>query len=285
MSELDTPPRADTDVIARAARTLRAAHGGEHRGSGFTRARVLASVRRRRRGRLYRWAFGAPIASVLLVGSAWAQSTGQWPLVWAAVTNIFSTATEEPEPRGDARSPRPAESTEPASAPAPTESIQEASVIRRPPVIHEPSTPDTPRVHESTRVPETSPRTDRTSRRAPREMTTPGVPEHPTSLGETPPEGSAASIERSDPELARFRAAHELHFRGDQPRGAIAAYEDYLRAFPHGRFVPEARYNMALDYIKLRDHARAREALRPFAAGAYGDYRRREAQKLLEALR
>jgi TolA-binding protein len=69
-----------------------------------------------------------------------------------------------------------------------------------------------------------------------------------------------------------------------QSRAAIAAYEEYLQAYPQGRFVPEARYNSALDSIKAGDHDSARRLLEPFAAGTYGGYRRAEAQRLLEAL-
>lgn len=87
-----------------------------------------------------------------------------------------------------------------------------------------------------------------------------------------------------DRELARFRAAHDLHFAGDRPREAIRAYADYLREFPNGRFVPEARYNGALDQIKLGNEDAAREALEPFAAGLFGGYRQKEARELLEAL-
>ena len=101
--------------------------------------------------------------------------------------------------------------------------------------------------------------------------TVPDAPGHP----ETKP----------DPDLALFRLAHDLHVAGRQPRAAIAAYDDYLAAFPNGRFVPEARYNRALDSIKLGDKAGARTALEAFARGAYGDYRRQEARELLEALR
>jgi hypothetical protein len=87
-----------------------------------------------------------------------------------------------------------------------------------------------------------------------------------------------------DRELSRFRAAHDLHFAGNRPREAIQAYAEYLREFPNGRFVPEARYNGALDQIKLGNEAAARAALAPFAAGRLGGYRQKEARELLEAL-
>ena len=87
-----------------------------------------------------------------------------------------------------------------------------------------------------------------------------------------------------DRELSRFRAAHDLHFAGDRPRDAMQAYAEYLREFPNGRFVPEARYNGALDQIKLGNEAAARAALEPFAAGRLGGYRQKEARELLDAL-
>jgi TolA-binding protein len=87
-----------------------------------------------------------------------------------------------------------------------------------------------------------------------------------------------------DRELSRFRAAHDLHFAGNRPREAIQAYAEYLREYPNGRFVPEARYNGALDQIKLGNQAAAREALAPFAAGRFDGYRQKEARELLDAL-
>jgi TolA-binding protein len=81
-----------------------------------------------------------------------------------------------------------------------------------------------------------------------------------------------------------YAHAHRLHFDGANPSAALLAWEDYLRAFPDGRFVPEARYNRAIDLLKLQRYAEARQALRPFASGAYGLYHRDEAVALLHAI-
>jgi hypothetical protein len=58
-----------------------------------------------------------------------------------------------------------------------------------------------------------------------------------------------------------------------------------LQAFPSGRFVPEARYNRAIDLLKLRRYSEARVALQPFADDAYGSYHREQARAMLRSLR
>jgi hypothetical protein len=48
--------------------------------------------------------------------------------------------------------------------------------------------------------------------------------------------------------------------------------------------VPEARYNRALNQIKLGRAGAARQSLEPFARGDHGLYRQQQARQLLEAL-
>ena len=81
---------------------------------------------------------------------------------------------------------------------------------------------------------------------------------------------------------AAYKRAHELHFRGDDPTAALAAWDDYLRADPDGRFAAEARFNRAIDLIKLGRYDDARAALAPFARG--DGYRKDDAQRLLDRL-
>jgi hypothetical protein len=245
---------SEPDVLQRAAAALRAAHDGQREGSGFTRARILSSVAQRRRSRPWRWLVLAPLGSALLVGSAWAQSTGSWPRVWQAVAAVLPfVEAEQREPE----------------KPAPRERRQRraAPLAERPPAEPLPTEPPPSQLLAE--------------------------PVAPPTLEPTPAPPPAASRARKpaastlppppDPELRRFRAAHELHVQGDA-RAAIAAYEQYLQAYPSGRFVPEARYNSALDSLKVGDRAAARRLLQPFAAGEYGGYRRVEAERLLEAL-
>jgi hypothetical protein len=85
---------------------------------------------------------------------------------------------------------------------------------------------------------------------------------------------------------ALYRAAHELHFHGDDVPAALAAWDAYLAASPHGAFAIEARYNRALCLVKLGRLDEARTALAPFAAGevAPAGYRRDEAARLIERI-
>jgi len=258
---------AESDVLARAAKALREAHTGERSGSGFTRARVMNSLHRDRRRRILRWAVLSPVASLLLVGSAWAQSTGKWPVIWRAVTEVFVPAPHDAvAPKPPASVPRPAprlEAAPPEPSP-PEEPRPEPSAPPEPPRVNEPPALDTP--------PAPRPRRSRPARHE----------RPPKRAVEAPSEARAEPA--PDRELSRFRAAHDLHFAGARPRAAIDAYAAYLDEFPNGRFVPEARYNTALDWIKLGESSRARRALEPFAEGRYDGYRQKEAQKLLDAL-
>ena len=274
---------SDSDVLERAARALRAAHTGEREGSGFTRARIMGTLHRERRGRWLRWAIVSPLVSVLLVGSAWAQSAGKWPVVWGAVTSVF--VPQASKPNAGPRSPelRQARPELPALQP-PSMSVPEPPQV---PVVEAPSMPAP--------VPPSAVPRPVTLRAGKQPSVARGVtsssqdpaPELPQTrgAGSEPAPSSSVGALAADPELTSFRSAHDLHFQAGRPRQAIAAYAAYLKAYPNGRFVPEASYNTALNWIKLGDKAAARQALRPFASGTYGEYRRSEAQQLLEALR
>jgi hypothetical protein len=258
----------DSDVLQRAAAALRNAHDGQREGSGFTRARILTSVAQRRRPRRARWLFAAPLATLLLVGSAWAQSTGNWSRVWRAVATVLPFVKPAPQPappRGNA-APRP----QPARAPEPRPSEPALPAPPADPAAAEPPAAEPlPPVASPLRATAKAPAVASRELRKAAHATSPPTTGHPQ-----PP---------ADPELSAFRSAHELHVQGS-PRAAIEAYTDYLRAYPKGRFVPEARYNTALDRIKLGETAAARAALAPFADGSYGGYRQREAKELLDAL-
>jgi hypothetical protein len=272
-----------SDILGQAARALREAHTGEREGSGFTRARIMVALHRERRRRLFRWVVLSPLASLLVVGSAWAQSTGQWPVVWRAVASVLAfTGVERPRPPTPGPAPR---AVPERSSPAPLHQAAEAPSLA-------PAGPETPPAAsdvapvtappELATAPQTAPTVPRSAhaRRPPRVAPRASQAAPPATVGEAP----AQPESKPDADLALFRLAHDLHVAGRQSRAAIAAYDDYLAAFPNGRFVPEARYNRALDSIKLGDKAGARAALEAFARGAYGDYRRKEARDLLEAL-
>jgi hypothetical protein len=273
----------ESDVLARAARALREAHTGEREGSGFTRARIMNSVHRERRGRTLRWAILSPIASVLLVGSAWAQSSGKWPVIWQAVSSVFVAApAPSSAPRPPSEPPRERASTPRAEPPAPSPEIIADAGDDAPPPVLEPSEGDGLGLGAA---PERGKRRALEPRRRGRSSPAPSSAAAEPSVAPEPRATSSkapAEPER-DRELGRFRRAHDLHFKGSAS-AAIDAYAEYLREYPEGRFVPEARYAMALDQIELGNDAAAREALAPFAAGRYGGYRQKEARTLLQAL-
>jgi hypothetical protein len=87
-----------------------------------------------------------------------------------------------------------------------------------------------------------------------------------------------------DGEERAYRRAHEAHFRDDDPRAALSAWNAYLREYPRGAFGPEARYNRALCLVRLGRRAAALEALRRFARGVFGAYRMKEAMSLIGSL-
>jgi TolA-binding protein len=97
-----------------------------------------------------------------------------------------------------------------------------------------------------------------------------------------PSSARATADARSDEERAYGRA-HEAHFGGAAPAVALAAWDAYLRRYPGGAMEPEARYNRALTLLRLGRVAPALEALRPFADGSFGAYRRAEAAALIDA--
>jgi tetratricopeptide (TPR) repeat protein len=89
----------------------------------------------------------------------------------------------------------------------------------------------------------------------------------------------------SDAEAAAYGRAHRAHFADSQPARALEDWDDYLRRYPRGAFVPEARYNRALCLARLRRFDEAERALLPLSEGRLGGYRQAEADQLLAWLR
>jgi tetratricopeptide (TPR) repeat protein len=105
------------------------------------------------------------------------------------------------------------------------------------------------------------------------------IPSVTAALGDGPAPGP------SDAEADAYGRAHRAHFEGGAPEQALAAWDDYLRLYPRGAFEPEARFNRAICLLRLRRFAHAERALRPFADGRFGNYRRADAEQLLSWLR
>jgi hypothetical protein len=113
------------------------------------------------------------------------------------------------------------------------------------------------------------------------------VPAAPSAVAPAPAAPSEVAQTPAGPpsDDAAYLRAHRLHFGGGDPAAALAAWDAYLQAFPDGRFAPEARYNRAIDLLKLRRYDEARLALQPFAGDAYGSYHRDDARAILRSLR
>jgi TolA-binding protein len=94
----------------------------------------------------------------------------------------------------------------------------------------------------------------------------------------------AVAAEAASEEEDVYTRAHRLHFDGADPAAALAAWDDYLLRFPDGRFAPDARYNRAIDLVRLRRYVEARAALQPFADGSFGGYHRDAARELLRSI-
>jgi TolA-binding protein len=137
----------------------------------------------------------------------------------------------------------------------------------------------TPIVAQPVPVPDLAPKPPRNEAPAP----VPTMPDPPKPLPiAAPVPKPTAKIDRETP---LYEDAHEAHFVARDPARALAAWDAYLVGYPSGRFAPEAKYNRALSLLRLGRKDEANEALAPFADGAHGEYRKREAKKLLDALR
>ena len=234
------------DLLEEAVGALREEGSSDDAAHRFTRARVMASLHQKTVKRRTRLAFLLPVAATFLATSAWGVSSGK-ARAWVEEIRTaigFSTSEKAPEPAPATDTPAKRPRHAPDEQPAPA--VAQAEELA-PPVAEEKPKP----------VPEAAP---------------------------APAPASAAPDAGLDAELELYRAAHRAHFGGQDSAAALAAWDAYLAKSPKGRFALEARYNRALCLVRLDRKAEARTALEPFARGAFGGYRKREAGELLEAL-
>ena len=177
-----------------------------------------------------------------------------------------------------------------ASEPTPVRTSEPPAVAAAEPPTRTDAQPRTPSVAPPPGEPAPSRVPSADSSRRTGAIDPPGASIEPAPVAPAPSTDSAqrsGSIERPavtpapDAELAAYRTAHTLHFRGNDPKAALAAWDALLAKFPSGRLAPEARFNRALTLIKLERWSDARAALAPFAAGGY---REKEAKQLLDAI-
>lgn len=285
----------DSDLLRKAAAAMRAERTGHNAGSGFTRARILNDVRAARKKRSRWWRIGFPVGIILAGTTAWAAASSSWPEMLVNISTILNMpltdngASERSLATAKSTNPARARPSVPEASGQPTEAASqdpagasEASAAETHAVLPEPAPEpavaalETATAHTTSNQRSTRRRSQRAATRAaaePHEVTNAATTEAPSP---PPPELEA--------EIRAFRRADDLYRRSGDLQGAIGAYRTYMRDYPTGRFVPEAKYNTALALVKLGRASEARSLLGPFADGAYGTYRQEAARKLLEAL-
>jgi hypothetical protein len=268
------------DRLDRALRALREEETGTNPKSEATLDRILAS----RRGTSVTWGKRArmwvPIAAVLVVATTALARSGSMASVRALLRGRTEVVPVRKEsgvvpvaPVASAADPESTSLVEvPRAEPAPSDT---------PPAVLLPSAP----ALASRVTPTLASRPAPTSARAPATVTSAApataTPSPSTAPAPSESEPSSAGVVAEADVYAR---AHRLHFDGADPRAALAAWDDYLIRYPGGRFAPDARYNRAIDLLKMRKYAEARAALQPFADGSFGGYHREDARELLRSI-
>jgi len=250
------------DLLERATRALRRTTTPRPDGMEAMLARVVsqksrATISGRRRTRALVFALAATFVGL----GAWAGATGRLP--WTAATELVPAPALVPAGSGAPSSARrlPRGSAEQRLPPA-------LAVLEADAGADEGSGP---------RVPRALPPGGRAARQRAVENAAPAT----RSL----PSAKQAVLDDVGAVDALYREAHRAHFSKRDFSAALSAWDRYLRAAgSSGRMLVEARYNRAIALTRLGRRSEALEALRPFAAGQYGGYRREEAQRLIDSL-
>jgi len=239
-----------TDDLLKAATRALHEEAAEHDGDGrFTRARVMASLHQGKVKRRTRLAFILPLAACLAAGTAWGAATGRLPAVFRAVGQLVGYGSKPSAPKADARAAK-------GSAAQPRRAA--ASVDVPPPPADAAPAPLVEAKPEPVKAEQPAPAAKPSAARS-----------------------ASAAFRDADGDL--YRLAHEAHFSSHDYGRALAGWNAYLQAAPHGRLATEARYNRAICLLRLGRDAEARQALEPFASGQMG-YRQNEARELLDEL-
>jgi hypothetical protein len=249
------------DPLLCAFEALRDVHDGKPDGSR-RRERVLAGARRRADSRHRLHYVFIPAAATLLVSVAWADGAGRLGPWCACLRDALEPSRSLTAP---VLVPKVSASRRPSPAVYPLDPPSIQPEVRA-------AVPDEPaNAAESdapvSRAPEVLPPAVRPPLR--RVHARPSVEDVGNSSGLRDTEGDL------------FAAAQTAHFGAHDAASALRAWDAYLAAFPRGRFELEARYNRATTLLRLGRDDEARAALLPFVEG---QYRRREARLLLQAL-
>ena len=226
-----------------------------------TRSAVLAKARAKAKTRSRLVTFILPIAATFIATLAWAGATGR-------LTAIFGVGESEPNRVPVVSTVQSGKKNEKsASVNAP---LASASTNVEPLPNEEPNDNSQNNKEQTSERPQDVPQV---------------IASAVASTNVAAPVSASVSAKNTEDELSDqlYRQAHELHFRGGSPGAAVAAWDRYIATAPRGRFVMEAQYNRALALIRAGQRNAGLDALKPFASGRYGNYRKEEAKQLLEA--
>lgn len=250
------------DALERALGAYASSTRGEALDSAGLRRRILSDVAAPARRAPRKLSFVLALAATFAASAAFAATQ---PAVREAVQRSFQSLFGAPERPAPARPALPhgnparaasavqqAPSSAPESGPAPI-SPGDLPVLPRASASHAPT-------------PVASAQTPSTS---------------PAGSGAPVTSPSAAAF---DAQVESYRKAHRLHFGGSAPAQTLAAWDEYLAAYPDGSFATDARFNRALCLLRLGRRDEARAALGPFAEAPVGSYRQQEAASLLLSL-
>ena len=240
-----------TDPLKEAVEALRDATSLEDTpASRYTRTRVLAEVRRKKRQHALKVTFAIPLAAILVGSAAWAV-TGQ------AIPASLQRITETLGFRSSIKEPSRNKPLNPTATRSITTKSAEQAVSPPKPVV-----PIVPEAFEAK------------------------APENQRPVRGNQHRGSTTAHDDllTERELSLYETAHQAHFVEKNYDKAFTAWDNYLTNVRNGRFAVEARYNRAICLLRLGHFAEARKALEPFAAGRYGNYRKSEANLLIEGL-
>lgn len=272
------------DLLDAASESLRdeTAPGTE---SGIaTRHAVFEGLRKRRRRKDWAMASALAFCVLFVTPTVWAHATGRLDALIAVVMN--------PPPAEQSTRNQPSSPRRMASAESAQEDGLGVVAENDVPSVEDPLVPDVVDEDEEEEVIEIA-----MDAEAPRpEAIEPNEPaEAAVSEALEAPEATPGRRQRARREVAEsdeeiidvrerelFEQAHRSHFDGGTPSQALRHWDDYLTAYPSGRYVPEARFNRALTLVRLGDFVRARRVLARFASGEYGASRRTQARELLE---
>ncbi len=247
------------DLLKQYTSALRQEFDGASAAPEATRARVIRNLAERKPRRAKWWAIGIPALALLGGSTAWAAAHGQLGVMVKQATIALGLSIED-EVEAPAPAPAPRRPGAQAVTAAPVEKVVEEDESLAAPA-EEPEDP-APRV--------TSP--------LPRSATE-------TPQGPSPEElAQKRAQEEQEKAIIAYKKGHDAHYGQGNCATAISAYDSYLRQYPAGSFVLEARYNRAVCLVQVGRLAEAQTALRPFAQGQLGGYRQTQAQSLLDAL-